>query len=79
VAWEDLVVITKYNIDVSMLSSHLAQPRVGHLQQVLHIFSYLKCHSQSNLVFDPNHDVWDDDQFQNISPKYIRNKIWQIY
>jgi hypothetical protein len=31
-------------IDVSLLSSHLAQPRVGHLDQVLHIFSYLKHH-----------------------------------
>lgn len=42
-------------IDVSLLSSFLAQPRIGHLQQVLHIFAYLKCHEQSNLVFDPQY------------------------
>jgi hypothetical protein len=29
-------------IDVALLSSYLAQPRVGHLEQVFHIFSYLK-------------------------------------
>lgn len=50
-------------VDVSMLSSHLAQPRIGHLQQVLHIFAYLKCHEQSNLVFDPNVVDWDESQF----------------
>jgi len=28
-------------IDVSLLSSYMCQPRVGHLEQVLHIFAYL--------------------------------------
>jgi hypothetical protein len=41
-------------VDVTLLSSYMAQPRVGHMEQVLHIFAYLKCHLQSNLVFDPN-------------------------
>jgi hypothetical protein len=30
--------------EVSMLSSHLALPRVGHLNQAYHIFGYLKLH-----------------------------------
>jgi hypothetical protein len=41
-------------IDVTLLSSYMTQPRIGHMEQVLHIFSYLKCHLQSNVVFDPN-------------------------
>jgi len=51
------------HIDVSLLSSHLAQPRVGHLNQALHIFSYLKHHINSHLVFDPNYVVWNNADF----------------
>jgi hypothetical protein len=51
------------HIDVSLLSSHLAQPRIGHLEQVFHIFSYLKHHENSNLVFDPNYVTWDTAGF----------------
>ena len=39
--------------EVSMLSSHLAMPRSGHLYQVYHIFTYLKKHHNTELVFDP--------------------------
>ena len=51
------------HIDVSLLSSYLAQPRIGHLQQVLHIFAYLRCHEQYKLVFDHNSVDWDEQQF----------------
>jgi hypothetical protein len=34
------------------------------MEQVLHIFAYLKCHLQSNLVFDPNEVQWDEDKFK---------------
>ena len=40
-------------VEVSMMSSHLALPRVGHLDEVLRIFAYLKCHSNAEMVFDP--------------------------
>ncbi len=42
----------------------MAQPRVGHLQKVLHVFSYLKCHENSKLVYDPFPQSWDSTQFQ---------------
>jgi hypothetical protein len=29
-------------LEISLLSSHLALPREGHLEQVYHIFAYLK-------------------------------------
>jgi hypothetical protein len=50
-------------VDVTLLSSYMAQPRMGHMEQVLHIFSYLKCHLQSNVIFDPNEIQWDELQF----------------
>jgi hypothetical protein len=52
------------HIDVTLLSSYLAQPRVGHLEQVWHIFSYLKHHINSHLVFDPKYVNWDQADFQ---------------
>jgi hypothetical protein len=51
-------------VDVALLSSYMAQPRVGHLQKVLHVFSYLKCHENSKLVYDPFPQSWDSTQFQ---------------
>ena len=42
------------SVEVSMLSSMLASPRDGHLQQVYHIFSYLKTHHNARIVFDPS-------------------------
>jgi hypothetical protein len=50
-------------IDVALLSSFLAQPRVGHVSAVLHIFSYLKCHENSKLIFDLAYQSWNETQF----------------
>ena len=47
-----------------MMSSCLALPRVGHLEQVLHIFGYLKQHHDAELVFDPTYPEIDMDAFQ---------------
>ena len=40
-------------LEVSLLSSHLALPRIGHLQAVYHIFGYLKQVPKRKLFFDP--------------------------
>lgn len=37
---------------VSMMSRYLVQARRGHLEQVFHIFAYLKEHERSTMVFD---------------------------
>jgi hypothetical protein len=50
-------------IDVALLSSFLIQPHIGHLEQVFHIFTYLKHHEQPTLVFDPNYIQRDETQF----------------
>ena len=47
--------------EVSMLSSCLAMPREGHLEQVFHIFAYLKKHHNAVMVFDPREPDIDYD------------------
>jgi len=49
--------------EVSMLSAHNALPREGHLEAVYHIFSYLKGHENSRLVFDPAYPDIDERRF----------------
>lgn len=39
-------------VDTAMLSQHLVHPRRGHLEAVYHIYSYLKSHERSTMVFD---------------------------
>ncbi|GAX20073.1 hypothetical protein FisN_1Lu447, partial [Fistulifera solaris] len=50
-------------VPVSMLSRYLAQAREGHLDQVFHIFAYLKSHDRSTLVFDDTRPFIDDRRF----------------
>ena len=50
--------------EVSMMSSHLALPREGHLLRVYHIFAYLKKHHNAELVFDPTDPVIDMSLFE---------------
>ena len=41
------------DVEVSMMSSHLALPREGHLKELYHIFAYLKARPNAEMVFDP--------------------------
>ena len=46
------------------MSSHLALPRVGHLNQVRHVFGYLrKCHN-TELSFDPSDPMVDESALE---------------
>jgi hypothetical protein len=47
-----------------LLSSYLAMPQVGHLEQAFHIFGYLKMHPKRKIGFDPSHPEINDNQFQ---------------
>jgi hypothetical protein len=51
-------------LEVSLLSSYLASPREGHLEQALHIFGYLKEHPKRKLAFDPSHPEIDERRFR---------------
>ena len=48
-----------------MMSSCLAMPREGHLQQVLHIFAYLKRFHNSRIIMDRTYPDLDKDDFPN--------------
>jgi hypothetical protein len=50
-------------VDVAMLSRFLAAPRRGHLDQVFHIFAYLKRYNRSSMVFDETQPLLDESRF----------------
>jgi hypothetical protein len=51
-------------LEVSLLSSHLALPRIGHLQAVYRVFGYLKQVPKRRLYFDPKKPTISEDRFQ---------------
>ena len=50
--------------EVSMMSSHRALPREGHLKELFHIFAYLRKYHNSEMVFDLNDPFVDERQFE---------------
>ena len=50
-------------LETAILSKHLALPREGHLEQVLHIMGYLKSHKKLRLMFDCSQPKVDDRWF----------------
>ena len=65
------------NVEVSMMSSHLAMPGQGHLEALYHIFGYLKAHHNGEMPFDPSYPEIDTSQFvrQDWSKTVYGNKI----
>jgi hypothetical protein len=51
-------------LETSLLSSHLALPRKGHLEQVYHIFAYLKHGSRRRIYLDPSYPSISESRFQ---------------
>ncbi len=52
------------DVEVSMMSSHLALPCEGHLKDIYHTFAYLKAHSNTEMVFDPTPPVINMNLFE---------------
>lgn len=50
--------------EVSLLASHLALPREGHLEAVFHIFAYIEKKHNSRVVFDPTYPEIDMRDFK---------------
>ncbi|CAJ1959784.1 unnamed protein product [Cylindrotheca closterium] len=50
--------------EVSMLASHLALPRRGHLESIFHMFAYLKAHHNATIVMDPSYPQIDHSVFK---------------
>jgi hypothetical protein len=57
--------------EVSLLSSHLAYPREGHLETALHIMSHLNQKHNTRLIFDSTYPKIDMGQF----PQYNWTKF----
>ena len=51
------------HLKVSAMSSYLANPRVRHLEQVLHIFGYLKKNPKRSIAMDPREPAINQDRF----------------
>lgn len=51
-------------LETALMSTQLALPRIGHLEQVIHMFGYLKEHPKRKLAFDPTHPVIDERRFK---------------
>jgi len=49
---------------VSALSSYVAMPRSGHLNQVFNIFAYLKIYHNARIVLDPSYPEVDERDFE---------------
>ena len=59
---------------VSMLSRYLVSAKGGHLEQVFHVFAYLKTHETSTIVFDDSEPDFDDYRFKDCDwPEYYPN------
>jgi hypothetical protein len=51
-------------LEVSLMSTYLAAPREGHLEQVFHIFGYLKKVPRKRIAFDPDYPEIDESRFK---------------
>ena len=61
--------------EVSKLASHLAMPRDGHLDAVLHIFSYLKRKHNAMMIFDPTYPTIDESKFKECDWKQFYGDV----
>jgi hypothetical protein len=53
-------------LEVSLLSSHLSLPRLGHMQAACHIFNYLLAHPNRSLHMDHRYPNIDESRFTAI-------------
>jgi hypothetical protein len=51
-------------LECSILSSHLALPREGHLYQLFQCFAYLKKYHNTEMVYDPSDPVINESDFE---------------
>jgi hypothetical protein len=49
---------------LSMMSRYLVSAREGHLEQLFHVFGYLKEHDKSTIVFDDTLPEFDESRFR---------------
>ena len=55
-------------LEVSIISAFQASPRCGHLEQLRHVFAFLKKNPKLTLYFDPNEPSLDPNMFTGNEP-----------
>jgi hypothetical protein len=50
-------------LSAALLAQYLTAPREGHLNQVYHVFAYLKAHDRSRIVMDDSYPFVDESRF----------------
>ena len=51
-------------LETSLISAHLALPRIGHIEKVIHVFWYLKLHPKRKIAFYAAHPSIDERRFK---------------
>jgi len=57
--------------EVNMMAFHVAMPREGHLENIFHMFAYLKIKHNSRMVFDPSYPKIDMTSFRECEWKHF--------
>ena len=57
--------------EVNMMASHVAMPRDGHLENIFHMFAYLKIKHNSRMVFAPSYPKIDMTSFRECEWKHF--------
>lgn len=63
------------HLEVSMMAPYSASPRVGHLEALYNIFSYLMKHGESAIAFDPMKPDIDESAFQEVDWKDFYGEV----
>jgi hypothetical protein len=61
--------------EVSLLASHMALPREGHLDAIFHLYGYLNNKSNARIVFDPTYPDVDMSIFQEHEWKSVYGNV----
>jgi hypothetical protein len=57
------------HLSVALMAQYLAQPCIGHLDQIYHIFAYVKAHLRSRIILDATLPYIDDARFTPVDWK----------
>ena len=65
--------------EVAVMSTYTAMPRLGHLEEVLHIFGYLKTHRKFRIMFDSGFPKINKGKFKSYDwEEFYKNTIEDI-
>jgi len=63
------------DLEVAMMAPYSASPRVGHIEALYNIFSYLMMHDESALAFDATKPDIDESAFQQVDWKDFYGEV----